>query len=91
MEASIWLTKDLPLKFQHLRPILEILGKVSGNMAKMKDFLSQPSDSTSEYFPIRAKIPIFLGVQARIIFKDFTFKTPSADLFKIPEEQQAEG
>lgn len=74
IDASIWLTDNFPLHFEHLIAVLDILSSASPNISKLKDFLEKRSILNNRSFPLKAVIPLYLSVSAVINFKNFVFK-----------------
>lgn len=74
IDASIWLTDNFPLHFQHLIAILDVLSSANPNISKLKEFLDKKSILNNGSFPLKAIVPLYLSVSAVINFRNFVFK-----------------
>lgn len=87
INASIWLSKQHPLSLNSFFPLLHVLSFCSKQIAKLNDFLVKyqlPQGS----FPLKAKVPLFLTMNAAFSLQNLTFDTSSfeSNLFTIDEE-----
>ena len=72
LNSSVWMSKDFPVKLQHLYPLIDLLSSVSANFEQLKNFIYNGlPKQTGELFPVKVAIPIMFGLNAVIYFENF--------------------
>lgn len=91
INATLWMVKDFALNFQHIIPILEVLGHFSYSFTQFKDFL-QTFDYKS-HFPIKVTIPLVFSIYATITFSKIVLLPSETPLLDEPpfENEESEG
>lgn len=89
-EASIWLAKNFPMKFDTLLPVVKFLSNGNNLLQRVESLLSRDevkSLISESAFPVKIQVPITLSIKANItITKYEIIQNPNVrELFFIPE------
>ena len=72
-KGVLWISKQYPLKLDQFLPLLRILSYSSIHIKSLTHLLeTAPMPSTS--FPLKATIPLFLGLKAQFTLSDLLFR-----------------
>jgi hypothetical protein len=89
-EASIWLAKNFPMKFDTLLPVVKFLSNGNNLLQRVESLLSRDEVKgliSENAFPVKIQVPITLSIKANVtITKYELIQNPNVrELFFIPE------
>lgn len=75
IQASIWASDEHPLSIGTFLPLLNVLSFSSKQVRKLSKYLTQ-YQLPQETFPISARVPLFMTMEATFNFKNLKFSAP---------------
>jgi hypothetical protein len=84
VQASIWASSEHPLSIGTFLPLLNVLSFSSKQVRKLSKYLTQ-NQLPQETFPISARVPLFMTMEATFNFRNLKFTAPSFHLFEVDQ------
>lgn len=84
VSANIWASNEHPLSIGTFLPLLHVLSFSSKQIRKLSQYLTR-YQLPKESFPLSARVPLFMTMEATFNFKNLKFSAPALTLFEIDE------
>ena len=82
--ANIWLCQDHPLSIETFLPLLQVLSFSSKQIRKLEQSIAR-FDLPRDRFPLKAKVPVFMLVEATFQFQNLQFGVQPQTVFNVDE------
>lgn len=87
MVANLWLSKTYPFNIDQFLPLIHVLSFCSKQIRQFNKFLLKYQlPHSHECFPIEARIPLFMTMEAVFSFKNIQMNFNDKSVFEIDKE-----